>query len=231
MSKKTAVITGASRGIGRAIAFELGKQGFELICSSRSEKKLAELHKSLSEAGYKCTTYSCDVSDKASLSDFATQIQGPVDVLVNNAGVFHPGALMEEDEGVLESTIQTNLYSAYYLTRALIDGMKAQKSGHIINICSVASLTAYPNGGSYSISKFALLGFSKNLRLELQEEGIRVTAVMPGAVYTDSWEGTDLPETRFMSAEDIASAVGNAVALSSRTVLEDIILRPQLGDI
>jgi NAD(P)-dependent dehydrogenase (short-subunit alcohol dehydrogenase family) len=90
---------------------------------------------------------------------------------------------------------------------------------------------AYPNGGSYAISKFALLGFSRCLRAELKEYGIRVTAVMPGATLTDSWAGTSYPNDRFMPPEDVAEMVFSAYSLSTRSVVEDIIIRPQLGDL
>ncbi|HYG19529.1 MAG TPA: SDR family NAD(P)-dependent oxidoreductase, partial [Ohtaekwangia sp.] len=136
-----------------------------------------------------------------------------------------------EPEGTLESMIVNNLYSAYYATRGIVPIMQDQKRGHIFNMCSIASLKAYPNGGSYAISKFALLGFSKCLREELKATGIRVTAVMPGATMTASWEGTDLPDERFMTAEDIAETIFSAYTLSGRSVVEEIIIRPQLGDI
>ena len=100
--------------------------------------------------------------------------------------------------------METNVYSAYYLTKHLLTAMKAKQKGHIINICSIASKIAYPNGGSYSISKFALLGFSKVLREELKSEGIKVTAILPGATWSDSWKGTTLPPERLMEAKDIA---------------------------
>jgi short-subunit dehydrogenase len=109
--------------------------------------------------------------------------------------------------------------------------MKSAKSGHIFNICSIASIQAYPNGGSYAISKFAMLGFSKCLREELKEFGIRVSAIMPGATKTASWEGVDIPDDRFMKAEDIAETIYAAYILSSRSVVEEIIIRPLLGDL
>src|SRR5690349_20420076 len=98
-------------------------------------------------------------------------------------------------------------------------------------MCSIASFKAYANGGSYAISKFAMLGFSKGLREELTPFNIRVTAVMPGATKTASWEGTDLPDSRFMKVEDVADSVYAAYALSKRSVVEEIVIRPQLGDI
>jgi short-subunit dehydrogenase len=105
------------------------------------------------------------------------------------------------------------------------------KKGHIFNICSIASLQAYPQGGSYSISKYALLGFSTNLRLELKDKGIKVTAVCPGATYTNSWKGSGVPEDRIMEADDIAKMIYAATQLSPQAVVEDIVLRPQLGDL
>ena len=98
-------------------------------------------------------------------------------------------------------------------------------------MCSVASIAAYPNGGSYSISKFALYGMSKVLREELKPHGIRVVSVLPGATLTASWTGTDLPPDRFMKPEDVADAVWGAYSLSRNSVVEDIVIRPQLGDI
>ena len=109
--------------------------------------------------------------------------------------------------------------------------MLKKGKGHIFNICSIASLNAYENGGSYSISKFALLGFSKNLRLELKDKGIKVTAVCPGAVYTNSWAGSGVDPKRIMEANDIAEMIYAATQLSPQAVVEDIVMRPLLGDL
>jgi short-subunit dehydrogenase len=154
-----------------------------------------------------------------------------VDVLVNNTGVFLPGAISSEPEGRLETMMNTNLYSAYYLTRGLLPQMMHRRNGHIFNICSVASIASYPNGGSYSISKFAMLGMTKVLREEMKSHGIRVTAMLPGATLTPSWAGVDLPESRFMKPEDVADAVIGAYDLSKNSVVEEILIRPQEGDI
>jgi short-subunit dehydrogenase len=109
--------------------------------------------------------------------------------------------------------------------------MKADKSGHIFTICSIASLAAYPGGGAYGISKYALLGFTKNLRHELREHGIKVTAIIPGAVYTDSWKGSGVPEDRIMEDRDIARMIYACSQLSLQAVVEEIVVRPQLGDL
>jgi short-subunit dehydrogenase len=154
-----------------------------------------------------------------------------VDVLVNNAGSFIPGNISDEPEGALEAMIDINLCSAYHITRTLLPKMIASKTGHIFTMCSIASLGAYPNGGAYSISKFALLGFTKNLRRELQPHGIKVTAIIPGAAYTDSWKASGIPEHRIMKADDISAMIYSATQLSPQAVVEEIVIRPQLGDL
>ena len=156
---------------------------------------------------------------------------GVPDILVNNAGQFIPGSIYNEAEGVLDKMLQQNLYSAYHLTRGLLPGMIQKGSGHIFNICSIASLHAYNNGGSYGISKYALLGFNRNLREEMKPHGIKVTAVLPGAAYTASWEGAGIDPARIMTAEDIAIMVEAASRLSPQACVEDIVLRPLLGDL
>ena len=154
-----------------------------------------------------------------------------LDVVVNNAGTFIPGDISNEPDGALEQMLEVNLYSAYHTTRTLLPKMMAEKSGHIFTMCSIASLAAYPNGGAYSISKYALLGFTKNLRRELMPYNIKVTAVIPGAVYTDSWKGSGIAESRIMEAEDIAMMVYTTSRLSPQATVEEILIRPQLGDL
>ncbi|UTA68236.1 SDR family oxidoreductase [Emticicia sp. 21SJ11W-3] len=235
MSKKLIVVSGGSRGIGRAIIEIFAQNGFDVLASARKEADLKELQNHITTQ-YKvnCFIYAADLAIKqevAGLVGFIQSLNRPVDVLVNNAGSFIPGNIHEEQDGVLESLIETNLYSAYYLTRGLIKGMIAQKSGYIFNMCSVASLMAYPKGGSYSISKFALLGFSKGLREEMKPYQVKVTSIMPGAVLTDSWAGADIPAERFMQPADIAKTVWTAYSLSDGAVIEEIVLRPQKGDL
>ena len=156
---------------------------------------------------------------------------GTPEVLINNVGIFTPGTIDEEPDGALEAMINTNLYSAYHLTRVVLPPMKAVKKGYIFNMCSIASLTAYANGGSYSISKFALYGMTKVLREELKKDNIKVTAVLPGATLTPSWAGVDIPEERFIKSEDVADLIWATYSLSDRTVVEDLLIRPQLGDL
>jgi short-subunit dehydrogenase len=152
-------------------------------------------------------------------------------VLINNAGQFIPGSVHNEPAGVLEKLMAVNLYSAYYLTRQLLPAMMTRRSGHIFNICSVASFKAYPNGGAYSVTKYALAGFSANLREEMKPYNIKVTSVYPGATYTDSWAGSGVDPQRIMTAADVAEMVYTASRLSPQATVEEILLRPQLGDL
>jgi short-subunit dehydrogenase len=188
-----AVITGATKGIGRSITEKFAYEGFNIAICARNKKDLEALYDELHNKypDIEILTLSCDVGEKKQLKSFADLIKSQwksVDLLVNNAGIFLPGQVHKEKAGTLEKLIKTNLYSAYYLTQYLIRLMIREKHGHIFNICSTASTKAYPNGGSYGISKFALLGFSKNLRLEMMPYNIKVTAVIAGATFTPSWK-------------------------------------------
>lgn len=232
------VITGASKGLGKAIAeaFAKDESGHSFFLCARNITELEATGKDL-QARFpqnKIHTKICDVSDKTALQQFVEWINShaaKVDILVNNAGVYLPGSAYGEDDGMLEKLMEVNLYSAYHLTRMILPGMIKSKSGHVFNICSIASIMSYPNGGAYSISKFALYGFSKNLREEMKPLGIKVTHVLPGAAYTDSWSGSGVDPKRIMEAADVAQMIYAAAQLSPQACVEEIILRPQLGDL
>lgn len=231
-----AVITGATKGIGRAIVEAFAKAGYDLAVCARTQADLDALRKELKTTypSVDLITAAVDMSDKKAVQAFGATIirhWKQVDVLINNAGVFKPGSLIEEEEGTLEFQIETNLYSAYYMTRAILPAMLPHESGHIFNMCSVASFMAYPNGGSYSISKFAMLGFSKVLREEMKSKGVKVTSIMPGATWSASWEGAPFQEDRLMKAEDIAHAVLSVAQMNKGAVVEEMVIRPQLGDL
>jgi short-subunit dehydrogenase len=234
--RKLIVVTGGSQGIGRAILEKFAAEGFDAVTCSRHTPDLESMKSQIEKInpGSKIFYRKADLSVKEEAISFALYVLSlgrPVDVLVNNAGYFVPGEISDEPEGNLEQMIGANLYSAYHTTRGLVSQMKTMRAGHIFNMCSIASFQAYKNGGSYAISKFALLGFSKCLREELKGYNIRVTAVMPGATKTRSWEGAGLPDERFIEVRDVADAVYGAYALSPRSVVEEIIIRPQQGDI
>ena len=227
---KFVVVTGGSRGIGRAIVEKFCREGYEVAVCARHLPALEELREALPAGAVHI--FRADLSQKhqvKAFGDFVLAFNRPVAALINNAGIFMPGKMMEEEEQNLEIQLSTNLLSAYYLTRHLISRIKAP--AHIFTMCSIASLISPPDSGSYAISKFALLGFSRGLREELRESGIKVTAVLPGATLTDSWAGTPLPESRFIRAEDVAEAVWSAFGLSPAAVVEEIIIRPQRGDL
>ncbi len=229
------IITGASKGIGKAIAVQFAAAGNNLFLCARNEKQLYTTADEL-KLKFPQSTINIkpvDMRKKEAVQAFADWCLsfGVPEIVVNNAGQFLPGSVHSEPDGILEQMIETNLYSAYHLSRALLPAMIKNKSGHIFNICSIASLQAYENGGSYSISKFALLGFSKNLREELKPLNIKVTAVLPGAAYTDSWSGSGIDPKRIMEADDVAKMIFAASQLSSQACVEEIIMRPQLGDL
>jgi short-subunit dehydrogenase len=230
------VITGASRGLGKAIAHVFAQNGHNLILTSRNEVALynamQEFMTEYPNISVKARAFDLSAKEEAqAFGKWVLDLQVSIDVLVNNAGLFDPGSVYNEPDGTLEHMMAVNLFSAYHVTRAVINQMITQKSGHIFNMCSIASLKAYPNGGAYSISKYALAGFSTNLREEMKPHNIKVTAVYPGAAYTDSWVGSGVDPKRIMEAEDIAKMVYTAAQLSPQACVEEIILRPQLGDL
>ena len=224
------LITGASRGIGRAMVARFAREGCTVIASARGQAGLEALQAAFPHV--QC--HMCDSSNNAEVDALAHTVlaqHGAVDLLINNAGAFQPGAISSENDDALLAMLQANLFGAYRLTKRLLPAMIERRSGMVLNVCSTASIAAYPNGGSYSIAKHALYGFSRNLREEMKPHGVRVVALLPGATLTDSWAGVPLPEARLMPADDVAEAAWMAWVLSARSVVEDIVLRPQLGDI
>lgn len=228
------IITGASKGIGKAIAEEFASHGHNLILCSRNGAVLYKTVEALQTQFASITVKAAAFDLSTSAKEFGQWVLNTglaPDVLVNNAGLFEPGSVHNEPEGLLEKQMATNLYSAYHLTRTVLPKMMERKAGHIFNICSIASLHAYKNGGAYSISKYAMDGFSSNLREEMKDFGIKVTAVYPGAVFTDSWGDYDNSQHRIMEAADVAKMIYAASQLSPGACVEQIVLRPQLGDL
>lgn len=235
-SKPSILVSGCTKGIGLAIVQKFANEGFNVAGCSRNEKDLKKLFAKLSAKFPKQRFFMevCDVANTKLLKIFAKDVIkefGKIDVLVNNAGTFMPGSIIKEEDGAFEKQWLTNVSSAYHLCRMIVPPMIKQKSGHVFNICSTASITAYTNGGSYSISKHAMLGLNNVLREELKSKNVKVTAILPGATHTESWKNSDLPKERFMPAEDIAMMVFNAYSLSPQSNVEEILIRPQLGDI
>jgi len=229
------VITGASKGMGKAMAMKFASAGHDLFISSRKQFHLDALKAEIASLypQVKVHVYAADLSVKKEVLDFgAFCLQlGTPDILINNVGTYQPGNLHDEEDGAMEKIMDLNFYSAYHLTRVLLPSMKTKRNGYIINICSIAALKAYPGGGSYSVSKFAMHGFSQNLRLELMPHGIGVTTINPGAVNTETWGGFDNSNARIMEPEDIADMVYAITKLHPQAVVEEMVLRPKLGDL
>jgi short-subunit dehydrogenase len=231
-----AIVTGATQGIGKAITEKLLANGFSVAVCARNKEKIQAVEKEWNEKfpAASIIAQNANLSNKEDVNAFADSVLSvfpQIDLLVNNAGMYLPGTIADETDGLLEMMIGINLYSAYRLTRRVLPAMKQNGIGHIFNICSVASLRAYPNGGAYSISKYALLGFSDNLREELKNENIKVTAICPGATYTPSWEGSGVDTARIMEAGDVADVLWNAYNLSAQANVETIVMRPVKGDL
>ena len=231
-----AIVTGATKGIGRSIVMELAANNYNIIFCARDQKEvqilLDELIHSFSQLQFFGMRADMEKnSDVRALAEFAENSLGHVDVLINNAGLYIPSGLLEEDERCLERQMQVNVFAPHYLSKYFAARMMESGKGHIVNICSIASLEPVVRAGSYSISKAAMLGLTKALREELRPAGIKVTAVLPGSTLTDSWAGTELPKDWFILSEDIAKSIINCLQMSSGANIDEIIIRPLYGKI
>lgn len=224
-----AIITGATKGIGKAIAIRLAEHGYNLAICSRNSEELERFADELHYTGANILTWQADCSIKEEVYAFCDAVKeqmGTVDVLVNNAGAYIPGSLLDEADDVLQKQLDLNLNAAYYLSKYFGKMMRERKSGHIFNICSIASKAVVENGGSYSVTKSALLSLNDVLRAELSVYNVKVTAILPGSTLTSSWEGTDIPAERFVQPEDIASALYTILNLSKGVNVDEIVLKP-----
>ena len=234
------VITGASQGIGRAMAAAFAREygasdtGARIALVARTEEKLETVADTVQAQGGEplvCPTDVADDADVAAMADAVRDAWGVPDVVVNNAGIFRYAPLDELTMEGFREQLDVNLTGAFAVTQAFLPAMRERNSGHFVFMGSVASIQAYPGNAGYCAAKHGLRGLARVVREETKDEGVRVTTVLPGATRTPTWEGTDLPDERFMPPEDIAQAVVDATRLSNRTVLEELILRPQEGDV
>lgn len=233
---KRIIVTGGTKGIGRAIILKYAEMGYDIATCARNSADLVllknEFHKNY--PNQELLTEKCDVTDPVAIATWSEYVKSKwntLDILVNNAGTFLPGSVITEDDKNLSFQIETNLYSAYRFTRSLYPLLESNDAGHIFNMCSIASIAAYPGGGAYTISKFALYGFTKCLREDLKKTNIKVTAVLPGAVWTESWKGSGFTPNDMIKSEDIAELIWQCSRLSKQAVVEDLIIRPQGGDL
>ncbi len=235
-NKPVVLITGASQGIGAAIATVFAKEvkGVRLALVARNEKNLATVKKACAKLGATAETFVCDVSDEASVALMAGAVWkkfSGVDVLVNNAGVFAGAPFAETKVAEFDRIVAANLRSAFLVSRVFLPAMLQRKKGDVFFMSSIAGLDAYPNGAAYCAAKFGVTGLAKVLRAETKGTGVRVCCVHPGATWSPSWSQSGVPEERIMPADDIARAFLDVWRLSRRTVVEEIVLRPEQGDV
>jgi 3-oxoacyl-[acyl-carrier protein] reductase len=226
------VVTGATEGIGRAIAFRVGQAGATVAICARTEPRVRETVQALKDAGVNALGRRCDVSDPSDVEAFAafvTAERGVPRVVVNNAGIgrFRPiEELSLEDWDV---TMDVNVRSLFLVTRAFLPGMKRSGGGTVVNIASLAGKNGVDGGTAYCASKHAVLGFSKALMLEVRKHNVRVVAVCPGSVATpfmDKQERLRTNRDRVLTADDVAHAVLATLTIGDRAMVSELDVRP-----
>jgi NAD(P)-dependent dehydrogenase (short-subunit alcohol dehydrogenase family) len=230
------LITGGSQGIGAAIAGVFAREipGVRLALVARSGKNLQRVAARCVAAGARAEAFVCDVSVETDVTAMAAAVRrrfGVVDAVINNAGKFEGAPLADMSATMFDGLIAANLRSAFLVSRAFVGDMIRRKRGDVFFMSSIAGLGAYPEGAGYCAAKFGVAGLAQVLRAETKSSGVRVCCVHPGATWSPSWSGSGVARERIMPAEDIARAFYDVYRLSRRTVVEEIILRPQLGDL
>lgn len=233
---QNALITGATKGIGLAIAKALAKESINLAICSRNSEDLRSVKTALLQSNPAIKVFTCvaDCSIKDEVLRFAAQAEQElqsIQILVNNAGLFLPANILDEDENALQKQLDLNLMAGYELYRYFGKKLMAARSGHIFNICSVASKQVVVNAGSYSVTKFAQLGLNHIMREEMKAHQVKVTAILPGSTLTDSWAGITVPPEKFVLPEDVAAALVNCLKMSAGANVDELIIRTATGEI
>ena len=233
LSGRLALITGANRGIGLAIARALAREGCNLIITGRDERALAKAHTELEELNVHVLAQSCDVRSPDSVDYLFALVRGlhkPLDIIINNAGIGHPNHTVGElPYPTWMEVIDTNLNGLFLMTQAALAVMK--RGSTIVNNLSIAAERVFPGSAAYNASKHGALGFTNTLREELRPKGIRVIALMPGATDTAIWNTLwpKAPRRKMMSAETVARTVVEALRLPESTTAEKIVVMPSSG--
>jgi len=230
------LITGATKGIGKAIAMNMAKNGYHLALCARSEADLNSLEKEIKTLYPEIEVFTkvanCAIkTDVNAFADAALQNYKNIDVLVNCVGIFKPSLILDEDDDSLDIHLKTNVFAAYYLYKKLAPSMIKRLNGFIFNICSVASISTIKNAGSYCVTKAALLSLNNTMREELMQYDVKVSAILPGSTLTDSWQGTGIPHQEFIKPEDVASAIEMILNLSSGANVDQILIKPIHGQL
>src|ERR1700761_9529415 len=217
---KNAIITASTKGMGRATAIAFAKEGINLAICARNQADLVAFKDELETINPEIKVFisATDVSVKQQIIDFAAAAEkelGAINIIVNNAGIYEYASILDDAEDTFTKHVNTNLAPAYELYRYFGKKMIAAKQGHIFTICSVASVTPIAEAGTYSVTKYALLGLNKVMRTELQPHGVKVTSIIPGSTLTDSWKGMQVDAAKMILPEDIASAIVNAYNVSA----------------
>lgn len=232
---RLALVTGGSRGIGKAIAEELARAGYDLILLSKNKGNLGKARDSIaSEYKGKVEAIECDlmkINDIDKAFAYCRDRKFKLDAIVHSAGIFIEGCNLDSALDVYDATLNVNVRAVYYMTRLFRPLLVGQPSPRVVIIGSTAGLEAYPIGSIYGVAKWALRGYAVNLRQELMKDGIGVMLVNPGSTLTDLWEGVDLPTTRFVQPRDIGRLVAVSLSLEPNTVVDEIVIRPLLGDV
>jgi short-subunit dehydrogenase len=224
-----AIITGATKGIGKAIALKLASKGYNVAICARSEKDLITLKNELETFGVNVLAEVVDCSQKQQVISFCEKVEtyyNEINVLVNNVGIYQPGSLLDEEDEAFENQQLVNVNATYYFSKFFAKIMRKQLKGHIFNVCSIASKQTIENAGSYCVTKTAMLSLNNVLRNELAQYHVKVTAIIPGSTLTASWEGTTISPDKFIQPEDIANSLYSVLNLSKGTNVDELILTP-----
>lgn len=224
-----AIVTGASRGIGFAIAAELARRGLRLALVAREPRRLDEAARRLAGSGVEVQAFPCDVQDAAQVRaafDKILALPGRLEALVNNAGVGVFAPVQEIRDADWDATLNTNLRGVFYCSKAVIPRLIQQRGGHIINIASLAGKNALAGGAAYCASKWGLLGLTYSMAEDLRGYGIRVSALCPGTVQTEFSPHAGKDPQRMLQPGDVARAVGWLLEQPPQSFVSEILLRP-----
>ena len=228
----SALVTGATRGIGRATAFALGRAGYRVGVCARTQTQVDALLADLKREGIAAAGVGADVADPGQAAGAVEQIAGAIGeigVLVNNAGVLIARPIEEMTLEDWDVTMATNVRSLFLMTRAVLPAMRRRREGTIVNVASLAGRNGFAGGTAYSASKHAVLGFSRSLMLEVRKDNVRVIAICPGSVDTALLQGQPMLQsdpTRILRPEDVAETILHALRLPARATVSEVDIRP-----